>query len=777
MSVRRLAPRYRAGIAQLSTTESLALNASFAVVLAIVALTAANAFVGLGGAELRLLIREWLSVVVYALVAGIVALRALRGETQRRSWALFAAGLTFYALGNLLWSAWIGQEQNPSIPSICDGLWLSLYPLSYAGIVGFARLRDQRSLPAGVWLDGVIAGGGIAALGAALVFGPILASATGRATAVATELAYPIADLLLAALVVGVLALRGWRIDRTWALLGGGFLLLAVADCMYAAQVADGASQASPITDLFYLLAVALLALSAWQTDAGGPSDRISSWSVLSVPAGFTVLALGVLLYDHIHRVNQLAFGLATVTLVAAAARLVLAFRDIRGLAEARRLAATDDLTSLPNRRDFMRRAGNAIDAGDLSGESVSVLVLDLDNFKELNDTLGHGAGDELLRMVGPRLKVVLRATDTLARLGGDEFAILLNPQPDEKGTARVAEHIRDALLSPFAVGGLAVRLTASVGIASFPEHAQSLGDLLKCADVAMYDAKATHSGHAFYARERDTYSRERLGLAAELAAALDQDRIEVHFQPIADACSGRILAAEALVRMRRTDGTLVAPLTFLAAAEQGGLSRTLTRRVLELSLDQLASWRTAGYDVHVAVNTTVPDLLDVNFPREVIEALGVRELPPDALALEITETSILSDPDRIGTVLAQFSELGVPLSLDDFGTGYSSLTHLKSLPIGEVKIDRSFITHLCADETDAAIVKGTIQLAHALGTTVLAEGVEDDATLTTLKQLECDRIQGFLLSRPLPAQEIEPLLDAQLVQSSRRSAAYQAQV
>ena len=756
----------------LGRTASRALAYGFAVLLVILAIAAANAIFGLGGKDLELVIREWLSSVVYIVVAAIVALRALTGRTHRRSWALFATGLSLYALGNVLWSFWIGNLPNPPIPSISDGLWPALYPLSYAGIVGFARLRGQRRLPAGVWLDGLIAGAGLAALGAALVFRPILASASGSTLAVATELAYPIGDLLLAALVVGVLALRGWRINRTWGLLGGGFVLLAVADCMYAAQVAGGASQPSSLTNLFYILSVILLAFAAWQqeTDPQQEADsqqerHLQGWSVLLVPAGFTLVALGLLLSDQVRRLDPLTFWLAGLTLSAAIVRMGLAFRDIRGLAEARHQAATDDLTSLPNRRLFMRRTGEAISAGHLSDGGVSVLMLDLDNFKELNNTLGHSAGDALLCLVGPRLEEVLRPTDTLARLGGDEFAILLEPQRDEKDIIGLAEELLQALRSPFEVRGLALRLTASLGIASFPAQASDLDELLKCADVAMYQAKAAQSGYAFYSRERDTNSRERLGLAGELAAAIEHDGIEVHFQPIAGARSRRITAVEALVRLRRADGSLVPPLTFLAAAEHAGLSRALTRKVLGLALDQLSEWRNAGYDLHVAVNTTVADLLDVAFPREVLEALTARKLSPEALVLEITESSVLSDPRRIGDVLAQLREFGIGLSLDDFGTGYSSLTHLQSLPVGEVKLDRSFIARMCTDTRDAAIVHAMIQLAHTLGIRVVAEGLEDEQTWQALDGLDCDLVQGYILSRPVPGAELEQQLNAQAVQ------------
>ncbi|MEA2157656.1 MAG: diguanylate cyclase, partial [Solirubrobacteraceae bacterium] len=562
--------------------------------------------------------------------------------------------------------------------------------------------------------------------------------------------------------VVGVLALRGWRINRTWGLLGGGFVLLAVADCMYGAQVASGATQPSSLATLFYLLAVASLAFSAWQPAPDRQPSRLEGWSVLVVPAGFTLLALALLLYDRVHRLDPLAFGLAVLTLFAAVVRLGIAFRDVRGLAEARQEAATDELTSLPNRRLFMRRAGEAITVADLSGGAVSVLMLDLDNFKELNDTLGHSAGDSLLRLIGPRLKEVLRKTDTLARLGGDEFAIILDPQPDEQQVIKVVESVLEVLRDPFEVHGLALHLTGSLGIASFPAHAQDPDDLLKCADIAMYQAKAARSGYEFYSRERDTNSRERLGLAAELAVALEHDGLELHFQPKADGRSREITGVEALVRLRRADGHLVPPVEFLASAEHAGLSRALTRKVLELALDQISAWRSAGYDLHVAVNTTVSDLLDVDFPREVRQALTARALPPDALVLEVTESSVLADPGRIGNVLAQLREFGIALSLDDFGTGYSSLSHLKSLPVQEVKLDRSFVARMCTDPTDAAIVHAMLQLAHALGMRVVAEGVEDDATWKALNTLGCDIVQGFVLGRPVPGPELEQQLNAQ---------------
>ncbi|HWF73324.1 MAG TPA: bifunctional diguanylate cyclase/phosphodiesterase [Solirubrobacteraceae bacterium] len=748
--------------AKLRRNEARALSVAFAVLAAILFVTAANALFGIGGAAVVKPIRDWLSSAVYILVAAIVALRAIRVQTHRRPWILFALGLSLYGLGNVLWSLWIGNLTNAPIPSVCDALWLTLYPLSYAGIVGMARVHGQRRMPAGVWLDGIIAGAGLAAVGAALVFQPILSSATGSTVAVGTELAYPIGDLLLAALVLGVLALRGWRVNRIWGLLGGGFLLLALADCMYGVQVAGGSSSPSSMTNLCYVVAVAFLGLAAWQPEGDRPRPRLEATSVLLVPAGFTLTAFGLLVYDHFQALDSFAFALATLTLLAALLRIVLAFRDLQSLAEARHQAATDDLTSLPNRRLFMQRVRDAIAAAAIADGEVSVLMLDLDNFKELNDTLGHNAGDALLRLIGPRLKEALRSRDTVARLGGDEFAVLLDPSPDEAGIVRVAERVLAALRQPFDVEGLALRLTTSMGIASYPAHADDDHGLLKRADVAMYQAKVSRSGFEFYASERDTHSVEKLSIAAELATAIEQNGLELHFQPKAEARSRRIAGVEALVRLRLANGRLVPPLDFLAAAEHAGMSRTVTRTVIELGLTQLVAWRRAGHDLDIAINTTVADLLDADFPREVAAALEAHGLPPDALVLEVTESSVLSDPGRIGNILAQLGELGIRLSLDDFGTGYSSLAHLKSYPVGEVKVDRSFVSRMCTDMTDAAIVYATIELAHKLGIRVVAEGVEDEETWQALAGLGCELVQGYVLSRPLPADELEQVLNAQ---------------
>ena len=745
----------------LGPRERRVLGTVTAVLIALVVATGAHAVFGIGGGSVEEPIRDWLTSAVYILVGVIVCWRAVRTTESRKSWMIFAFGISIYGLGNVLWAAWIEHLPNPPIPSICDGMWLTLYPCCYIGIVGLARLRERR-VPARMWLDGIIAGLGIAAIGAAIVVRPVLATVSGGTAAVITEMAYPLCDLLLAALVVGVLALRGWRLDRMWGMLGAGFLALAAADCLYALQVAHGASAPSALTNLTYDIGVMLLALAAWQPGAAIETDTVPGSAVLAIPAAFTMSALGLLIYDHFSRLDPIALTLAMLTMLVAFARVALTFRDVRALAETRRQAMTDDLTLMPNRRHFLRCVRDGIIASRATGESVALMIVDLDHFKELNDTLGHDAGDQLLRQVGERLHEVLRASDTAARLGGDEFGVLLADSSDGANAELVAQKILKAIAQPFPIKSVGLRVTASIGIALFPEHAENDEQLMQHADVAMYEAKAAQSGYACYARERDKHSLERLTLAGELSHALENGEIEAYFQPKADAGSRRIVGVEALVRWQHPTRGLISPAEFVTVAEQAGLGRALTRRMLDLALKQARIWRDEGFDLHVAVNTTVADLQDTQFPAEVAETLEAHGLPPEVLVLEVTENMVLADPVRVGDVLAQLGELGLGLSLDDFGTGFSSLTHLKSLPVGEVKIDRSFVGRMTTDPVDAAIVQATIQLAHSIGIRVVAEGIEDQVTWSSLVANRCELVQGYALSRPLPALDLDALLRAQ---------------
>lgn len=745
--------------AQLSAGLRIALRAAFALLLLTIAAAAVNVVFGVGGASIDEVMRTWAPSAVYVLTAALVVLRAVAVPHQRAAWILFAVGVTLYGSGNLAWALWLEHVESAPIPSVADVLWLGLYPASYAGLLLLAR-RGRKRASAGVWLDGIVTGVGIAALGAAVVVGPVSASATGRSIAVATNLAYPVADLVLAGLVVGIFALRGWRVDARWTFLGGGFLVLCVADILYLLQVASGSPDAGVVPNLFYMSGLALLALAAWQPARKEAPDRVDGWGVLLVPGAFALTAVGLMLYDHFVPLHPVALTLAILTLLLALVRTALSFRDLRSLAQSRYDATTDDLTLLPNRRVFMRTVNEGIASARAEDESLVLLVIDLDQFKELNDALGHHAGDELLRQIGPRLENLDRSTDLFARLGGDEFGLLLCPPSGRNAALRAAASIGDALREPFEIKGVQMNVSASIGIALYPSDGDDAQHLLQHADIAMYNAKAAGEAWGFYAGDRGEHSRDALELASELSDAIADGQLELRYQPIAEAGGGTVIGVEALVRWAHPTRGLLAPDVFIPLAEQSGQMRDVTRWVIDAALERAREWHDDGYRLRMSVNVSVQDLLDVTFPGEVAAALARHGVDPSTLVLEVTETSIMSDPVRISDVLGRLGEIGVGLSLDDFGTGYSSLFHLKTLPVSEVKIDRGFVAGMRAGATDREIVRCTILLARNLGLTAVAEGVEDAETWQALRELGCTLIQGYHLARPLPAGEVEAFLD-----------------
>jgi diguanylate cyclase (GGDEF)-like protein len=382
-------------------------------------------------------------------------------------------------------------------------------------------------------------------------------------------------------------------------------------------------------------------------------------------------------------------------------------------------------------------------------------MLIDLDRFKEVNDTLGHHIGDLLLQQIGPRLAGVLRDSDTIARLGGDEFAVLLPEVQNELAAMEIADRMLEALEQHFTLPELLVDIDASIGIALSPEHGADVDTLMQRADVAMYLAKEGKSGYQVYATARDPYSPKHLSLLHDLRHAIESGQFLVYYQPKADLETGAIVGVEALVRWQHPEQGLILPDDFVPLAERTGLSRPLTLFVLNESLRQLAEWRHMGLDLRMAVNLTGRNLHDPGFPVDVARVLEAWDVPARHLVLEITENSVMADPARVIGVLKALREMGVELALDDFGTGYSSLAYLKRLPVHELKIDKSFVMNMSGDESDAVIVQSTIGLARNLRLRVVAEGVEDKDSWDELAALGCDVAQGYYLSRPAPAAEL----------------------
>ena len=421
---------------------------------------------------------------------------------------------------------------------------------------------------------------------------------------------------------------------------------------------------------------------------------------------------------------------------------------------ELRRRATTDELTGLSNREFFRSRLDERIAAAKASEEKFGVMLCDLDRFKEINDTLGHHFGDELLRDLGPRLAEVVGPDGLVARLGGDEFAVLPGENTaDADELEAIARRLMACVQQPVGVDELLLEVGVSIGIARFPRDGEDPHSLLRSADVAMYAAKEAHAGCKVYAAALDRHSVRRLSVLSDFRRALDADEIVVFYQPIMQMDGARVHGAEALVRWQHPDLGLLPPSDFMPIVEQTGLIGPLTRHVLERAVAQCAAWRQAGQDLTVSVNLSVRNLLDPELASLISDLLKIYRLTPSALELEITESMLMSDPDRSLVTLTRLSQLGVGLSVDDYGTGYSSLANLRRLPIDELKIDRSFVSPMLSDESDLIIVRSTINLGHDLGLTVVAEGVEDEATLHRLEGLGCDLAQGYHFSKPLPAE------------------------
>ncbi|MDQ6949678.1 MAG: EAL domain-containing protein, partial [Actinomycetota bacterium] len=447
---------------------------------------------------------------------------------------------------------------------------------------------------------------------------------------------------------------------------------------------------------------------------------------------------------------------LACAAVVAALLRLALSFREVRALSESRRQASTDELTGLPNRRYFYERLPTELTAAKAKGGPLTLLVADLDRFKELNDTLGHQAGDLLLQQLGPRILDALRVTDTLARLGGDEFAVLL-PGCDCDAAVAIVEQVQTILNEPFTIRGIKLHVEASIGIASFPAHADDTDTLIRRADVAMYQAKEARTGWEVYAAQRDLHSPNRLRLLGDLRGAIDKRELELNYQPKVDLRSGGVNGLEALVRWRHPARGLLGPMEFIPSAARTALMRPLTLSVLDTALAQSRRWREAGLDLNVAVNLAIPNLLDTRLPDDVQKLLARWEVPPEQLTLEVTENVILADPERVIGVLTALKRIGVSLSLDDFGTGAAALSYLRRLPLDELKIDKSFVMAMEHSHIDDVIVRSTTELAQRLGLRVVAEGVETATALARLERIGCEEAQGFFLQRPVPATEIQP--------------------
>lgn len=416
--------------------------------------------------------------------------------------------------------------------------------------------------------------------------------------------------------------------------------------------------------------------------------------------------------------------------------------------------ALYDNLTNIPNRSLLYDRLQQAIVASQRTGVPLTLLLIDLDRFKDINDTLGHDQGDQLLKQIGPRIQAVLRQFDTVARLGGDEFAVVLPTVSTANHAELTAMKILRSLKAPFILDTFPMEIGASIGIALYPEHGSDSDALLRCADVAMYAAKRQHTGYAMYSQQLDQHSRRQLSLISELRSAIEQNQLVLEYQPKVSLTNREFVGVEALVRWLHPQHGLIYPDQFIPEAELSELEKPLRQWVISQALQQHCAWKNIGHVIPVAVNLSARSLHDVGLPHQLKSLLRLYKASPDMLTLEITESAIMIDPVRALEVLTEISHMDIHLTIDDFGTGYSSLAYLQKLPVDTVKIDKSFVMDMTSDINNRMIVRSTIDLAHNLNISVTAEGVETQQAWLALKALNCDVVQGHYISSPIPADE-----------------------
>jgi diguanylate cyclase len=727
----------------------LALNTAAAGLVVAIAALALHDGGLLGGHSLDGLFSAWVYNGAELTVAGLVLARALLIGAERRAWLLLAIGIFFFAAGDVYFSLVLEGLSHVPSPSPSDALYLTFYPCAFAMMVRLigAHVRDLR---ASVWLDGAIGGLTVAAVGSAVLLEPVMHTTHGTLASVTTNLAYPLGDLVLIVFVFGVFALSGWRPGRTWVLLALGFSVMAIADSVYLFRVAEGDYVSGTALDALWPAGLALLGYGAWSVPRPRDESRVAGVAMMLVPCLFGAIALLLLVRANYVHLGLIPETLAGAALLAAGLRFAVTFNDVRRLSEIReRQARTDDLTGLANRRNFYAQLNEAIEGCRRRGASFALLTIDLDRFKELNDTLGHYAGDLLLQQIGPRMRSVVRG-EAVARLGGDEFGLILR---DATAAAATARRLDQALRRPFELGDTTVSVHASIGIAVFPDDAQTTTGLLQRADVAMYQAKDDRSRYAFYAPATDHNSRERLGMVGELKSAIEQGGLIVHYQPQVDLRTNTVSGVEALVRWQHPRRGLLGADQFVAIAEQTGVMRELTASVLEQALAQQRAWLDEGRELTLAVNVSATNLVDSAFLGDLRRRLDHWRTPPGMLRLEITESVLIAEGSRVREVIESLGDLGVNLSLDDFGTGYSPLSYLRELPVAEIKIDRSFVESMMSDRDTSTIVGSVIGLARQLGIEVVAEGIETAEQLELLRSFDCPFAQGYLFSRPLPAQ------------------------
>ncbi len=622
----------------------------------------------------------WLDVGLYDVPFALAAIACWSADTRcatsapgRRAWRILGVGLVLFMCGNVYGSLVVGDREI--YPSPADGMWLTFYVLLYVAIIGMVRSRVTRFSPSS-WLDGGVGGLGIAALVVAFAIGPALEITGGTVSVVATNLAYPVAELvLIVILVTSVVAIRAT--DTSFWLLGAGIAVFGVSDVTFMFLEASDAYAEGGMLDVGWPLGAVLMGFAA-RAAAGTHSPAREYGQRFTVPAVFASTSVGLLLVGQRRDVATVAIALAVGALVLAAMRVALTVHEVRALAESRVEARTDELTGLANRRRLLELLDDSVDAPDTT---VALLIIDLDRFKEVNDSLGHAAGDDLLRLVGGRLRDAVPPETVVARLGGDEFALVVRNIPVSEAVA-MGKQIRTTLAEPFELQGMPIIADASIGVACSPEHGTTAATILARSDIAMYRAKRERTGVEAYSAAADTISPDHFELLADLRAAFTGRQFALHYQPQLDLRTGEVVGVEALVRWDHPRRGLVPPDVFLPMLEQTNQMSELTAVVLHRSLTDAAALSRAGVPIRMSVNISASDLVMEHLADNITQLLDQVGLRPEMLNIEVTEDTVMIDRVRSLRTLHQIRARGVHISVDDYGTGRASLSYIRDLPI-----------------------------------------------------------------------------------------------
>ncbi|HRD12464.1 MAG TPA: bifunctional diguanylate cyclase/phosphodiesterase [Mycobacterium sp.] len=734
-----------------------------------------------------------LVLAVPAAVFSVIAARSAQGRL-RMAWVAMAIGVAAWAIGEAIWTHYELVLGEVPFPSVADGFFLIfpvgacaallLFPSEYAG-----PFRGR------VFLDGLIVAGSLFLVSWVTILGPIYAAEATDRLLFVVSLAYPVSDVVVLTLAAVVLVRSGPEHRLTLTLLTVGLACIALSDSLFTYLSTKNEYASGDVIDIGWAAGLLLIAVAAaasrQTTHENSEAPELPGWASIWLPYAPLLLAAIVAAAKPSELLRS-----QPVEVIAGLLVLAVLARQFLAVSENRRLLATvaeqalrDPLTGLANRALFNERLDQGMERRERDGVTVGVVAVDLNDFKLVNDNLGHPVGDDLLVGVASRLLNSVRSGDTVGRLGGDEFSVVVEGDPD--APYLIAQRVVEAFEQPFLVGEHELLMRPSVGLATADpdEPGLSAEELLRRADLAMYMAKrARIRGVQTYNAEMqlgaqtieaEIFSRpagppEIGGVAAirllgDLRHAIANAELTLVYQPKFELATGRIVGAEALLRWPRPDG-LLTPEDFLPLVRRHGLITAITDLVLNRALDDALAWQSASLGLPVAVNLFAPSLANLGIPAQITTALADRGLDPRVLTVEITEDLFLDDMERTRTVLDQLRHSGIRIAIDDFGSGYSALSYLRDLPIDEVKLDSTFIAPIPVDERAAAVVRAVVDLCHTLNLTTVVEGVEDAETAARLREFGCDVGQGYHFSPPLTSDELLELLRRSAPASTRSS-------